>query len=600
MEKKFTNHLIDIGFIDKKTESQILLMHRQKNMKYNTKFKFNELMTEILLSLMNNLTEIQKKYICFHLPVKFIKLSNKLLKDKLRNIIYKKILKTKIILWKYFFKWYKSYNKYKIFIANNNKKNIFRQKKNQANVNTKNDYLKNNINENIRDFLFNSYYNTNLSTLNNGKKSKTQNELRKQSLNSNKTPKKFQIINDKNFINFNPNDKNTIKNNMPNNTNNIGNKDITNNITITNNYLNRIKKNSYICSKQCSNNNTQTSGFRDSLESNENCLSTNLNTINNRYNNQDNNKTLSQSEFISNYDLMNAYIIKTNKKLTNNNSVSTSKSIITSSNKYYNQYNKNKKRKIRTKNKSIIIQNLLKDNNEKNNSSLSSQKNIKQINKNSNNSNIYNLIYYNNYNNLNQNNNDNLTVATYQTYQTPFCETVTHSKSTKNSACKRLFEDGKRRIKKYNEKRREQEKILDEMACGVSGEKKNVDYNRINELYKNKEKINTLEKVKNKVEKEEGLTFKPMISKDEYIQRIYGDFIERNISNKSNDNKCCHEYSNNCSKKKMTKKQKDKIVIGVINRLYSNSLIKSMSTYCNKYTKGINQQYNLKPYKKKL
>jgi hypothetical protein len=91
-----------------------------------------------------------------------------------------------------------------------------------------------------------------------------------------------------------------------------------------------------------------------------------------------------------------------------------------------------------------------------------------------------------------------------------------------------------------------------------------------------------------------------MISKDEYIQRIYGDFIERNISNKSNDNKCCHEYSNNCSKKKMSKKQKDKIVIGVINRLYSNSLIKSMSTYCNKYTKGINQQYNLKPYKKKL
>ncbi len=139
------------------------------------------------------------------------------------------------------------------------------------------------------------------------------------------------------------------------------------------------------------------------------------------------------------------------------------------------------------------------------------------------------------------------------------------------------------------------------MACGVSGEKKSVDYGRINDLYRSKEKSDTLEKVKKKVEKEEGLTFKPLITKNEYMKRICGDFIERNFSNKSNENKSCNEYNNNnCHKKKMSKRQNDKIVNGVINRLYSNSLIKSMSTYCNKYTKGINQQNNLKPYKKKL
>ena len=32
-------------------------------------------MTEILITIFNNISEIQKKYMCFHLPVKFLKLS---------------------------------------------------------------------------------------------------------------------------------------------------------------------------------------------------------------------------------------------------------------------------------------------------------------------------------------------------------------------------------------------------------------------------------------------------------------------------------------------------------------------------------------------
>ena len=140
------------------------------------------------------------------------------------------------------------------------------------------------------------------------------------------------------------------------------------------------------------------------------------------------------------------------------------------------------------------------------------------------------------------------------------------------------------------------------MSCGISGDKKNVDYNRINNLYRSKERSNTYEKIKNKVEQEEGLTFKPMITKDEYSKRIYGNFMERNLSSKSKDNNINdYNYTNNnitCSKK-FTKRQKEKIVKGVINRLYSNSLIKSKSICCNKYTKGINHK-NLMPYKKKL
>ena len=38
----------------------------------------------------------------------------------------------------------------------------------------------------------------------------------------------------------------------------------------------------------------------------------------------------------------------------------------------------------------------------------------------------------------------------------------------------------KKEKKKYDQKKREQEKILDEMASGISGEKKSVDYQIIN------------------------------------------------------------------------------------------------------------------------
>ena len=148
------------------------------------------------------------------------------------------------------------------------------------------------------------------------------------------------------------------------------------------------------------------------------------------------------------------------------------------------------------------------------------------------------------------------------------------------------------------------------MSSGISGDKKSVDYNRINNLYKSKERSNTYEKTKNKVEQEEGLTFKPVITASEYSKRIYGNFIERNLSSKSKDNNlndynCTNKYINNNmnndvkNHKKFTKKQKEKIVKGVIKRLYSNSLNKSMSICCNKYAKGINKS-SLKPYKKKL
>ena len=598
MEHKFTKHLIEIGFIDKKTESQILSLYKNNYYKFYkpNKLIFNELMTEILLSIINNFTEMQKKYICFHLPAKFINLMNKNLQDKLINILRKKEIKNKLIMSKFLFKWYRNKNKSKKIISID--KNIFRKKSKQTNISINNITNKNYLNSNIKDFLFNDNnnndniiiknYQSNLSTINNEKKNKSlQNAIKRQ---INKTPKKITFLYNKNILNSN--DINFLNNNIFNDKT-ISTKENKRIYTNNNNYINQIKKDLKKHYKKCSNNDTIISGLRDSNESNENCLSTNLNTINNRYNNNQENKTLSQSEYIPNYDISNYnnYSSKTFKK--NRKIYCKSKSLI---NQTENNYQQKSNIKNNKKNKSNLIQNILYEDFQKNLSISPIEKSkTKKIYDN----NIYNLIYSNNYNNLNNNNKDYNDEYLYN-YRTPFCQTIKNSKSNKEySTCKRLFEEGKERIKKQNQKKRERDKIFDEMASRASGGKKTVNFKRINDLYKSKERSNTYEKTKSKVEQEEGLTFKPLVNKSEYSKRIFGNFIERNLMNDSKE-KCHKDYKNINGSKKLNKKQKEIIVNGVINRLYTNSLMKSMSTYCNKYSKGTNNTTNLIPYRKKL
>jgi hypothetical protein len=91
----------------------------------------------------------------FHLPAKFIKLSENKLLQKLSNIILKKTLKIKIILYKYLFRWYKNILLIKkSSLAYMNNKNTFRQRKN---INLNIDDGGNNKNGNI-DRYINEYF----------------------------------------------------------------------------------------------------------------------------------------------------------------------------------------------------------------------------------------------------------------------------------------------------------------------------------------------------------------------------------------------------------------------------------------------------------
>ena len=138
MERNFAEYLFEIGFIDSKTISQIIFLYNNKKDAFGIYNQFNKKMTEILLLFFNNITDIQKKFICFHLPVKFIKSAKLKLKNILKNIIHKNGLKNKIILLKYLFRWIryknnlKNNNQEKIYDAKIENKNIFHQQSHKS------------------------------------------------------------------------------------------------------------------------------------------------------------------------------------------------------------------------------------------------------------------------------------------------------------------------------------------------------------------------------------------------------------------------------------------------------------------------------------
>ena len=394
MEEKFTKHLTEIGVIDKKTEYQILSFYKQKCLGYQyNKIKFNEIMTEILISLFNNISEIQKKYMCFHLPVKFIKLSENKLLQKLSNIILKKTLKIKIILYKYLFRWYKNILLIKkSSSAYMNNKNTFRQRKN---INLNIDDGGNNKNGNI-DRYINEYFllNNIMTDDKNTKKDKNKNKY-------------FTISNEKRIRTYNnPKNKDTqykLEKNL--NLNNYEesiltdknlNKMIAKNIKKKRNYKKMKNSDNYF------NNNTGESIINQISRVNDNTISSLCDIkdfiMNSNYNTI---KTYNKTEqpfsekYLKDLNIMNTY----NMKSYNNVGSKISQCNIRKNIHANNKDNSNKQYLNKKKNKNNLVQNLIDEDIEKNNSSftrLTKTPKMNRINK------FYfdDVIYYSNKRNI--------------------------------------------------------------------------------------------------------------------------------------------------------------------------------------------------------
>jgi len=153
-----------------------------------------------------------------------------------------------------------------------------------------------------------------------------------------------------------------------------------------------------------------------------------------------------------------------------------------------------------------------------------------------------------------------------------------HSNPTPNirtnkfsSPFNRLYEDSKNRTIRQDQRRKDYNNYLDEMANLTCKKDNSVDYNKINELYLYEQKKNIINKTKKKVEEEEGISFRPNIYINELGKNIYSDFYERNekfLKDRQDfiDNSIKMQ-NKSLNKDKFSKEQKKEIVKNIVERL---------------------------------
>ena len=158
----------------------------------------------------------------------------------------------------------------------------------------------------------------------------------------------------------------------------------------------------------------------------------------------------------------------------------------------------------------------------------------------------------------------------------------------------RLYDDSKRRNSSYIQKEKEYKNLIDEMASRTCKRFSKINYDKLNNLYENKEKKLILEKTKRKVEEEEGITFKPDINlNNKYTKRIFNNFYERNKNNKKNIIFKNYEKFDGDTKKeqKFTEDEKKEIVKNIVKRLYNEPMEQNIlknKSQCNKYIQNNN------------
>ena len=146
------------------------------------------------------------------------------------------------------------------------------------------------------------------------------------------------------------------------------------------------------------------------------------------------------------------------------------------------------------------------------------------------------------------------------------------------SVFKRLYSDVKSRQELQEQREKENNDKFDEMANYLTLDKKVDESDLIERLYEDK-RDDIINKTREKVEKEEGVTFQPDIGDDEYYQNIDSTFLERNeelINKKKNfieeENAKQIENLKNYGNKKYTSEEREEIINNIIERLYKSSL----------------------------
>jgi len=570
MEKSFCDYLVSIGLIDLKISNNIKFLNKEVS-KSRKEFSFTDSFFISLMNYFNNLTLNQKKYMCFSLPLRFILLRQKELNKKLKSIVLRKNLKEKIVKLKYLLRWIRAVKfNFKI------EKNSNYEDKEKLNINN---IL---LDDDSGSIIFDDFI-----------------------IESKKVP---DVIKEK-------------KNN--------------NSFSEKNKKIGIKINNSFNKSRSKFNNNLKTKGIltttdrKELLQLSECTFKPTINTTNNnsfRITNPNSNRKMT---FMKLYQDSEKYRIKKRlkelefEKIINNELTfrpqlcHTPKSL---SNFKFDSFNERQNNFINNKKENT---NKLKINLDKSTAKKCSF--IPKVNKimmdfnlsstgiNRNNLTNIHSAHTNKINNLtNEENKQSQNINTYNNSKNNYTgeSYFTLSNSKTIPAHLRLYNDSQRRNSSYIQKENEYNKLITDMANITSKKDSKVDYEKLFNLYENKEGKLVQEKTKEKVQKEEGITFMPELSlNNKYLNRITNDFYERNKYCKKNNLFKQYEKFDEDSKKikkKYTDDQKKKIIKNIVSRLYNesknknsektnkverNKYIKNYSFFDTNTNRKINSQY---------
>ena len=559
MEKDFCKFLTKIGMIDEDTALTFLKIYNDIQ-KENSDINIFELSFQILITFLNNITNIQKNYMCHNLPLKFYEIHEKNKKDKLISIIMKKRLKDKIFLLKYIFLWKNKAMNIRKKISSNSKKDINSFNKNntsfkKTNQNTSNNniykipYPKNMSNINYFDDKLNNITDQEYIFLDNNLSNKSNSQSFLNNTMKNNTNSEIKInYNGGNYINYKELNKSSSRDKIrnKNKSKNINNSHSTNDVNTTWGYKEQEELKECTFKPKINNLKHNITPSKISYKQREKELQSRFNKL---YNDNEKYKIAKQIKALE-WDYLK------NKELTFNPNINCTPNLLRD--KRRKNFEKRIKSYLDIKNKhSDDIINRI--NEEFNKTHSFSPK----INKSYSNNEIYSKTYFK----KNESENNNITPAYI-----------------------RLYEESKLRNKKFLERQKEKDECINNLSSSLIKKISVVDFNKINELYENKQKIKINERTKNKVENEEGITFKPFIYKNKFAKNICSNFYERNSRFLEDKEKYINLHQNNSNpKKKISKNEKKEIVKNIIDRLYKDSKYGTMNNSfgCNKYIKSV-------------
>ena len=527
MENLFCNFLIKIGLIDTKTSNNLKEINH-KIINAKNEHNFSDCFFISLMHFFNNLTINQKKFMCFNLPLRFLLNKEKEKKQKMSLIVLKKELKEKFIKLKYLCVW----------IRNNkiNKKTISKQASGGSLLNTK--------------LSFDKFIN---------RKKKTQTTI-------------LDYKNDNINKDINNNNSFNSKNNIIRKNNSFIKSKI-------NNYYTN-KTNEIINSKEL----LTTSDKLELLQLSECTFKPSINTTNNSFRNTNVNSDI-QSTFDKLYKDSEKYRIKKNlraiefehiinRDLTFKPNICQTPKLLSTIK--FDKFSIRQQNFIKNRNNNTIKLKKKIDRNTERKCSFSPQ-----INK---------IIDFTSTPSNNKNGEKEENKNVVNTYNN--CDSYYSISTVKTiPAHVRLYDDSKRRNSSYMKKEKEYKKLIDEMANRTSKKFSRIDYDKLNDLHENKGKKEIFEKIKKKVEEEEGITFKPEVNiNNKYTERIYSNFYERNKNIKKN--KVFEKYDKynieDKKEKNYTDEEKKEIVKNIVKRLYTEPTILKNKGECNKYIKNSN------------